>query len=584
MSKQGGIKAGAAYVELSMRDKTSQGLRDAQKRMELFSARVKEIGSAVAMAGAAVTAFGGAIVGAIGAGVAAFAKIAGDFSDLAAQTGLSAELMSELEMALKDAGSSVEDFAASVVKMRKFLYEASTGSKSAAEAMAALGLNAADLIDLSADQQFLRIADALSKVRNPTERTALAMELFGKSAYKMLPLLEAGGAGIEEFRRKARELGFSISGETADAADALGTQIEVLQDQFKRVAVAIGEAVLPVAQAFVATMQNLVGGVVAFIRENQGMVVGALAAGAALLAVGTAVGVVGAAIVGVGALVASVGTIVGALATAVGALLTPVGAIIAAVTVAAGVAIYASGAFGTLWEAGVRSAGAVRDAWAGITDAISASDYQLAGRIAMQALEVAVQEGLGALRVAFSELFGWIVTSWATNIRSMVSVAMPLFSLFDEFTFGIGDKIEKAIADSMESLIDARRELEGEAVAPLRKQLDDMIEQARRVRAARPAPEPSSVPQFVEPTMPDIVAPAMPAAPVVAAPALPDLAPAQAEIQARMSAMGGFNATALNGLFGDSTSRIEEHTKKSAEYLSKLLEQGKRNRESLVWS
>ena len=53
-----GIKAGAAYIELGVRNKMSQGLRDAQKRMELFGERVREIGSSVAMAGAAMAAFG----------------------------------------------------------------------------------------------------------------------------------------------------------------------------------------------------------------------------------------------------------------------------------------------------------------------------------------------------------------------------------------------------------------------------------------------------------------------------------------------------------------------------------------------
>jgi hypothetical protein len=80
------------------------------------------------------------------------------------------------------------------------------------------------------------------------------------------------------------------------------------------------------------------------------------------------------------------------------------------------------------------------------------------------------------------------------------------------------------------------------------------------------------------PSMPDI------AAPSIASPTLPDLAPATAEIQTRMSAMGGFNAAALGGMFGDSSSQIEEHTKRSAEYLAKLLEQGKKNRATLVWS
>lgn len=418
MSKQGGIKAGAAYVELSMRDNVTEPLRRAEKRMELFGEKVKEIGSAVAMAGAAVAAFGGAIVGAAAASVAAFAKIAGDFSDLAAQTGLTVELMSELETSLKDAGSSAEEFAKSVVKMRRFISEAADGSKGAAEALGKLGLSASELINLSADDQFLKIADALSKVKNPTDRLALAMELFGKSAYKMLPVLEAGGAGIEEFRRKAREMGFSLSGETADAADALGTQIEVLQDQFGRIAVAIGEALLPVAEAFVAVMQGLVGRVIEFIRENQGLVLGVTAAGVALLAAGTAIGIVGALLVGFGAVISGTATVLGALAAASSfvaaavagivpaaiaawtALTGPVALVIAGV-VAVGVAIaYVTGllsqmgaSFAALWDTALGFASTLRDAWAGVTDAIAAGDFALAGEIAIKGLEAAMIRG-----------------------------------------------------------------------------------------------------------------------------------------------------------------------------------------------
>jgi hypothetical protein len=574
-----GVKAGAAYIELMLRDKTAQGLRDAEKRLKLFGERFKEVGSAVAMAGAAVAALGGAIVGLAAAGIAAFTSIAGDLSDLAAQTGLSAELMSELDTALKDAGSNVDDFAKSVVKMRKAISEANGGSKSAIEALDRLGLKAEDLIGLSADEQFLRIAEAISRVKNPTDRMALAMELFGKSAYKMLPVLEAGGAGIEAFRKRARELGFTISGETADAADALGTQIEILQDQFKRVAVAIGESVLPYAQALVATMQDIVGRAIEFIRANSELVVAVVAVGSALLVVGTVVGVVGAAIVALGAVIAAVGTIAGAAATVIGAILTPVGLVVAAVTVAAGAALYLSGAFGTLWEAGVRSAEGVRDAWTGVTDAISAGDYQLAGRIAMQALEIAFAEGIAALRTAFIKFLSWIAQSWVTNIRFMASAMIPLLGLLDKATLNLGDKFEAGLGKALDALQQASRDLGEDTVAPMRENLDKLIEEARRARTSRGSGK--SVSPMLEPSMPS-----MPdiAAPSIASPTLPDLAPATAEIQTRMSAMGGFNAAALGGMFGDSSSQIEEHTKRSAEYLAKLLEQGKKNRATLVWS
>jgi hypothetical protein len=566
-----------------MRDKITEPLRRAEKRMELFGEKVKEIGSAVAMAGAAVTAFGGAIVGAAAASVAAFAKIAGDFSDLAAQTGLTAELMSELETALKDAGSSVEEFSKSVVKLRRFISEAAQGTTSAVEALDRLGLSAEDLIGLSADEQFLRIADALSKVKNPTDRLALAMELFGKSAYKMLPVLEAGGAGIEEFRRKAREMGFSLSGETADAADALGTQIEVLQDQFGRIAVAIGEALLPVANAFVAVMQGLVGRVIQFIRENQGLVLGVTAAGVALLGVGTAIGIVGAGLVTFGVLISTTSTVLGALAATSSLVATAFAGIVPAATAAwaavtgpvflavAGVLTlgaalaYATGllgavadAFGSLWDVGVDAANGIASAWQGVTDAIAADDWSLAGEIAVQGLEVAIRRGLEGI-------VSRVVIPFAAKVYEIIGKIPGLGSVAD---FG-------AALSASGGLIDF-------GGSQAQRELDELTKRAREARRdASPASRPIE-PDDIAPSAPAL--PALPELPGVDAPALPDLAPAQAEIQTRLSAMGGFNAAALGGMFGDSGSKIEEHTKKSAEYLQKLLEQGKRQRDALVWS
>jgi hypothetical protein len=580
MSKQGGIKAGAAYVELSMRDSVTEPLRRAEKRMELFGEKVKEIGSAVAMAGAAVAAFGGAIVGAAAASVAAFAKIAGDFSDLAAQTGLTVELMSELETSLKDAGSSAEEFAKSVVKMRRFISEAADGSKGAAEALGKLGLSASDLINLSADDQFLKIADALSKVKNPTDRLALAMELFGKSAYKMLPVLEAGGAGIEEFRRKAREMGFSLSGETADAADALGTQIEVLQDQFGRIAVAIGEALLPVAEAFVAVMQGLVGRVIEFIRENQGLVLGVTAAGVALLAAGTAIGIVGALLVGFGAVISGTATVLGFLASASSlvaaavagivpaaiaawtALTGPVALVIAGV-VAVGVAIaYVTGllsqmgaSFTALWDTALGFTSTLRDAWAGVTDAIAAGDFALAGEIAIKGLEAAMIRG-------FANIMQQVVMPFVQKVADLLA-KIP----------GLGGLSQLAGAYSAASGV------LGIDAARADKELEDLREKARKLRKENESTRREMAPgEFTSPT-----APTSPVAPEIAAPALPDLAPAQAEIQARMSAMGGFNAAALGGMFGGSDEMVAQQ-KRGNDYLAKLLEQGKRNRDSLVWA
>ena len=43
-------------------------------------------------------------------------------------------------------------------------------------------------------------------MQDPTLRAALAMEVFGKSGTRLLPLLADGAKGLEEYQRKAREV------------------------------------------------------------------------------------------------------------------------------------------------------------------------------------------------------------------------------------------------------------------------------------------------------------------------------------------------------------------------------------------
>ena len=576
----GGVRAGKAYVELGVRNTMSQGLRDAEKRLKLFGERVKEIGSSIAMAGAAMAAFGGAIVAAATASVAAFAKIAGDFSDLAAQTGLSVELMSELETALKDAGTSAADFAASVVKLRKNIFEASTGSTSLVEALDALGLKAEDLIDLSADEQFLRVADALSKMRNPTERMALAMQLFGKSAFKMLPILEAGADGIEAFREKARQMGFSLSGETANAADTLGTNLEILKDQFGRLAVSIGEALLPAASAFVGIMQASVGRVIDFIRSNTGLVTGVVAAGAAILALGTAVGILGGVVVFAAAVIAATGTVLGALATVIGALLSPIGLIIAGLATVAGLALWATGVFGDLWDIGVESADRVATAWDGVTDAIAAGDWALAGEIALKALEVAMREG-------FENIVSRIVAPFMETVTNLIRSLVPVAnSVLGGLLGGAGGLGLDAVLREIEAVNElAKRGFVDFGGGRAADELEELRQKAKDARREVEGRTPRSLPLDVD--APDIVAPALVApaleAPAVDAPSVPEMESIQQEIATRMSAMGGFNAAALGGMFGGPDEMVEQQ-KKANDFLAKLLEQGKKAREGLVWS
>ena len=70
--------------------------------------------------------------------------------------------------------------------------------KSRREAFKALKVKAVDPLTgklRDSNDVFYEVVDALGKVKNETERDAIAMALMGKSARELNPLIEAGGWG-----------------------------------------------------------------------------------------------------------------------------------------------------------------------------------------------------------------------------------------------------------------------------------------------------------------------------------------------------------------------------------------------------
>lgn len=573
------VKAGGAYVEISARsEKLQAGLKAAKKRLDDFGKSVKDVGTGVMDVGVKMAAFGAAITGVAAASVLAYTKIAGDFADLAAQTGLTVELMSELETALKDSGTTVEAFAKNVVKMQKAIFEAASGSKAASETFAALGLDVAKLMAMSPDDQFVAIAEALSKVQNPTQRLGFALEIFGKSAEKLMPILSGGASGIAAFRAEAQRLGLSLSGDAAEAADALGTQIEILQDQTIRIAVAIGEALAPAARDLVAALQGVVGSVVNWIKSNRDSIPVVVGWAAAIGTVGAVIAGVGVGIIALGAVITGLGTIVGALSAVIGflgaawgvvaaaataawgAMLSPVGLVIAGVVALVGVIAYFTGALGAAASFVGQAFGAmgavvgdtvetIKSSMGGIVDALASGNIELAGQIAMKGLEVAFREGL-------AKIYSDVVMPFVKGVGDLMS-----------YIPGLGG------AASALSIGAAVVGVSAGATGDARKELDDLIKQAKDLRGLQQGPG------RVAPVMSPLGTPEIPAVPDMVIPdvVIPDVVvpklDAQAnEVNRRMSAIGGFNATALSGVVGqvDAQDQIAKNTAAMLEQLKNI--------------
>lgn len=126
-------------------------------------------------------------------------QLGDDLVDLNAQTGVAIDKLMELQMAFDLNGMKAEQVQPVIAKMQRLIAEAGSGSADAAAKFSMMGIEIADIQGLNADEQLMKIGEAIEEIQNPAQRSAMAMEIFGKSGAKLLSVFAAGG--MDEVRK-----------------------------------------------------------------------------------------------------------------------------------------------------------------------------------------------------------------------------------------------------------------------------------------------------------------------------------------------------------------------------------------------
>lgn len=160
---------------------------------------------------------------AVGTNIQNAIREADKLGDLAQSIGVNVEALSKLQFAAGQAGVETEQFGVGVVKLSKALQEIAGGGKEnpAAKAIAALGveINGANGKLLPTEEILVRIADKFASFADGANKTALAVNIFGKSGAVLIPFLNQGRDGIAQLSAEADRLGITL---TSSAAAALG--------------------------------------------------------------------------------------------------------------------------------------------------------------------------------------------------------------------------------------------------------------------------------------------------------------------------------------------------------------------------
>ena len=335
------IKAARAYVETFFDDGAAQGIKKLERQLDALGDKARAIGGNLLAISAPILGIGAAAV-------THFTAAGSALDDMSQRTGIGVSSLSELSHAAQMSGTSLESLESALVKQTRFLGDLQSGSKGAANTLAQLGLSTDDLAGLSGDQAFLVLADAVSQVDDEVTRTNLAMDVFGKGATELLPMLNAGSAGIEKLRQEARDLGIVMSDEDAASAAEFGDMIDSLWSQLGALTNQVGAALVPTLLQLGQFIQPILTAGIQWIDENAALVVTIAGVATGVAVAGGVLMTAGVIASGLAAGLGLVVTVGSALAGVLGFLLSPLGLITAGIVGLIATTIDWGGAWGTL--------------------------------------------------------------------------------------------------------------------------------------------------------------------------------------------------------------------------------------------
>lgn len=211
-----------------------------------------------------------AAMGAAAAAVAALMKTIKELHDMTLQaaadvdelvtesmvTGLSTDTIQQLKYAENLIDVSYSTISGTLTKLTKTMADARDGNENLAESFASLGVSITDSTGQlrPAEEVFYDVIDALGQIQNGTERDALAMDLLGKSAQDLNPLILQGSDAMRELAAEAEATGYVLDesqiaklAEVDDAYQRMQLEIEATK---KKLAVEFAPASKQAMEAF----------------------------------------------------------------------------------------------------------------------------------------------------------------------------------------------------------------------------------------------------------------------------------------------------------------------------------------------
>lgn len=191
-------------------------------------------------------------------------ELGSSLNDTSQKTGQSVESLQFYGFVAKLNSSSAESLTHSVTKLSRVLVEAEKGTGEAGESLKKLGIdmNSPEFKNANVDKKFQIIAEHMAKLPDGAQKTAIAMNLFGRSGAELIPTLNDLGKNGEELRAKFEELGGGLTKEQTVALDEFGDQVDMAK-------FGLGQLKNQIVVALLPTLKEMIEGFMEWIKTNR---------------------------------------------------------------------------------------------------------------------------------------------------------------------------------------------------------------------------------------------------------------------------------------------------------------------------
>lgn len=246
-------------------DKSGKKSEETGSKFEKLKSVTSGLGSALSVVAKGIAAMGAAAssaASAVGAMVTKAAYNADDINTMAKQYSMSVEDIQKFQYATEQIDVPLETLTGSMQKLTKNMATASKGTGDAYEAFKALGVEITNQDGTLRDRNevFNEAINALAQIENETQRDAYAMQIFGKSAADLNPLILGGADALKTLGDQAQSAGLILEQDQLDTLNLLSDAI----DTFKATLAGTGNLL---STEFAAPMADALNQITEYIQE-----------------------------------------------------------------------------------------------------------------------------------------------------------------------------------------------------------------------------------------------------------------------------------------------------------------------------